>query len=198
MGLWDAWFNPNSFYSYCAVVPVISGVIAYNNLACGKPPKSMIFPAAFLLFMFPLPAAWTDPLCHQLKFFSAGLSAGVLNLLQIPSALHGAVILMPHGAVVVNDACSGIRAVICLLAMGCVFAYYMDSSWERKFWLMAAVVPLALMTNALRIVFLAVVTEFWGAGYTKGLIHNIAGLLIYGLSFLVLLQLSTRLAAKTS
>jgi exosortase len=197
MWLWNAWFNPNSFYSYCSVVPLISGIIAYNNLKSKKPPGSMVFPAAFLLFMFPLPAAITGPLSFHLKYFSAGLSTGILNLLTVSSVQLGNVIVMSQGSVVVNDACSGIRAIISLLAMGSVFAYYMESSLDKKLWLMVMVLPIALLTNSLRIVFLALITQFWGARHIAGPVHDFAGLMIYGLSFIFLWLISRKLTVKT-
>ncbi len=193
MWLWKAWFNPNSFYSYCVVVPFISIIIAYTNIKAKKPLSAMLFPLVFLVFMFPLPDNITTPISHQLKYLSALIATNVLNLFQIPSVANGNVIVMTHGMVVVNDACSGIRAIISLFAMGSVFAYYMKTRLNRKLFIMALIIPLAILTNATRIVLLAVITQFWGAQYITGLVHNGAGLMIYGLSFLVLWLISREL-----
>lgn len=199
MWLWDAWFNPNSFYSYCAVVPFISGALIYQNIKLGKLGlKDMAFPVLFLAFMFPLPAEMTDPISHHLKYFSAGLSTCILNLLQIHAVQEGNMIKMPHSATIVDDACSGIRAIISLLAMGGLFVYWMKSDVSKKFMLMFSVIPVALLTNSLRIVFLSVVLEFYGAKYTKGIVHDIAGFLIYGTAFLLFFLISKALSNHDS
>src|SRR5665213_409966 len=116
--LWNAWFNPNSFYSYCAFVPLVSAALAYQNF---RQQRSQLFPILFLVFMFPIPPQFTDPISHVLKLQCASMAATILSILQIHSVAHRNVIVMPHGNVVVNDACSGIRAIISLLAMGSVF-----------------------------------------------------------------------------
>jgi exosortase len=191
MWLRDAWFNPNSFYSYCVVIPFISGALIYQNLKLGKCSfKDMIFPVLFLGFMFPLPAGMTDTISHHLKYLAAGLSTNILSLLQIHAVQQENVIMMPHGSVVVNDACSGIRALISLLAMGSVFAYWMNSNMSKRVLLMLLVIPVAILTNAIRIVFLSVITEYWGAQHIMGFVHYFAGFLIYGIAFVVLYFIS--------
>ena len=140
MRLWNEWFDPNSFYSYCAAVPLISGIIVFTNLKFKKPLKSMVFPAAFLIFMFPLPLTVTGPISYHLKYLAAGISTRILNVLGISSHQHGNVITMSHGSVVINDACGGIRAIISMLAMGSVFAYYMRSAFNKKLVLMLLVI----------------------------------------------------------
>jgi exosortase len=196
MWLRDAWFNPNSFYSYCVVVPFISGALVYQNIRLGKCSfKDMVFPILFLGFMFPLPVEITDTLSHHLKYLAAALSTNILNLLQIHAVQQDNVIMMPHGSVVVNDACSGIRAIISLLAMGSVFAYWMKSKMSKRVLLMLLVIPVAILTNSIRIVFLSVITECWGAKHTIGFVHYIAGFLIYGIAF-VLLFFSSKALSK--
>ena len=197
MGLWNAWFNPNSFYSYCVAVPFISGALVYQNIRLRKCSfKDMMFPLLFLGFMFPLPLEMTDFISHHLKYLAAALSANILNLLQIPAEGQGNVIIMSHGSVVVNDACSGIRAIISLLAMGSVFAYWMKTNMRKRALLMLLVIPVAILTNSIRIVFLSVITEFFGAQYTVGFLHSMAGFLIYGIAFLLLFMISKSLSMR--
>jgi exosortase len=188
MWLWDAWINPNSFYSYCIVVPFISVLLIYQKITTvGFKLKDLAFPIGFLIFMFPLPSEITSVISSHLKFFSANLSRIILNFMFIPATDQGNVIHLPHGTVIVNDACSGIRAIISLFAMGTVFAYWMKTNIVKKAILLLTVFPIAIFVNALRISFISIVTEFWGAKYTGGFIHELAGLLLFGLGFFLLL-----------
>lgn len=161
----------------------------------GFQPKALLFPVGFLVFMFPLPSAVTIPITSHLKVFSAHLSTILLNILQLQAIWQGNIIQLPHGTMVVNDACSGIRAIISLLAMATVLAYWMRTSMTKKLLLLLAVVPIALFVNASRIAFLSIITEFWGAQYTLGWLHNCAGLLLFGFAFLFLLGIKNVLAA---
>jgi exosortase len=154
--------------------------------------KEISFPLFFLIFMFPLPSACTNDISYHLKFLSANMSAWMLH-----ATAYGNVIVMPHGQVVVNDACSGIRGILSLFAMSTVFIYWMKSNVTRKILVVIAVIPIALIVNAIRISFLGIVTEHWGAQYTKGLIHDIAGLLFFGLSFGILFSISRILIVKS-
>src|SRR5205809_847377 len=101
MWLWNEWFNPNSFYSYCAIVPLISGMLIYQEVkAVGFHLKKLIFPIGFLVFMFPLPDAWTIEACHHLKIFSTKLASLILNLIQVHCLAENNLIYLPHGMVI--------------------------------------------------------------------------------------------------
>lgn len=155
----------------------------------GKILREVWFPIAFLLFMVPLPMAAIAGIVFKLKFFAAQMATAVLNLLHLPSTQVGSLILMEHANVVVDDLCGGLRSLIALTALGSIFAYGTNTSIPKRLLLFASAVPIAVLTNALRIIFLAAVTEILGAKYAEGLLHDIVGLLVFVWSFLLLSSL---------
>jgi exosortase/archaeosortase family protein len=76
--------------------------------------------------------------------------------------------------------------LIALTALGCIFAYRLKLRLSKKMLLFASAIPIATITNACRIVFLAAVGEIWGTRYTQGPLHGISGYLVFVFAFLFL------------
>ena len=93
---------------------------------------------------------------------------------------------MEHASVVVEDVCSGLRSLIALMALGALFAYWMKSGWLQKTVLFFSSIPIAIITNMLRIMILSIISEFWGIQYITGFTHGLSGILVFMLAFLFL------------
>ena len=117
--------------------------------------------------------------------------------------------LLPRGAsetkkLEVVEACSGIRSLMTLIALALVFAYLTypgresggasgqetksrGSFWQwlssYGFWrsaiLIASAVPIAILTNALRVSGTGVLAHYYGTGVADGFFHSFSGWVIY-------------------
>jgi len=96
---------------------------------------------------------------------------------------------MTHASVVVEDACSGLRSLIALMALGALFAYWMRSGKLKKVVLFLSSIPVALLTNMFRIMALAIISEFWGAKYVTGFVDGFFGFLVFVTAFLMLTRI---------
>ena len=144
------------------------------------------FPIAFLIFMVPMPEVVIANISFKMKIFATHLATIVLNHMRMPALQKGSIILMRHAQVQVEDICSGLRSLISLMALGSIFAYWMKTSLWKRIFLFLSTMPIAIITNVCRIVFLAAVSEIWGAQYAEGLVHDIAGFTVFGLAFILL------------
>jgi exosortase len=148
--------------------------------------KEIRFPLLFLVFMIPLPLIVVAFICFKLKIIAAQLATFILNLIGLPAVQQSSIIKLSHSYVLVEDSCGGFRSLISLTALGCIFAYRLKLRLFKKMVLFFTAIPIAVITNACRIVFLSAVGEIWGTEYTQGFVHDLSGYLVFVFAFLLL------------
>jgi exosortase len=151
--------------------------------------RALTFPVAYLLFMVPIPEPWLAPLIVQLQLFVSAAGVAVLQAAGYALFRDGNVIHLPGGdSLFVAEACSGITSVVTLVPLAVFLAYFTERTLPRRCILVAAVVPLAMLGNLLRVVVTVVAAERYGAeAAASGFFHESAGLLTYVLGCLALL-----------
>lgn len=153
--------------------------------------RTLTFPLAYLLFMIPLPSSWVTPLIVRLQTLVSGAAVWILQTAGVPVYREGNVLELPAGAsLFVAEACSGITSLITLIPIGVFIAYFTESSLLRRLILVAAVVPIALAGNLLRVI-LTVEVAIWGdvEMATEGPLHEWAGVGTYVIGCLCLLAI---------
>lgn len=148
--------------------------------------KALRFPLSFLIFMVPLPQVVIVNISFRMKMFAAGIATHVINGMGILAIRQGSVIRMSHAYVVVDDVCSGLRSLISLTALGCLFSYFFKGpNWKRLI-LFLSTIPIAIITNVCRVVFLALVSQIWGHEVASGHLHDASGFGIFIIAFILL------------
>jgi exosortase len=165
---------------------VASAVIFLRGIAWAR---VLSFPIGFLLFMVPLPDALMTPTIAKLQIFVSTAAVWILHGMGMPILREGNVILLPGGeSLFVAEACSGITSIVTLLSLGVFLAYFTERSLERRAVLVAAVVPIAMLANLLRVLGTVLAARAYGAdAATEGSIHDSAGMLVYVLACLALI-----------
>jgi len=149
--------------------------------------RRLWFPLALLAFMVPLPEVMIANLNLWLKMRAADIGVGVANVLGI--AIERArdrpneVLLEDNKTLVIANVCNGLRTIISLLAFGALYAYVSRLRGLWRLGLFAMSVPVAVVSNSLRIVALIVVADIWDEKVATGWFHDVSGLLIYVLAF---------------
>ncbi len=155
------------------------------------------FPLAYLLFMVPLPAAWVTPLILRLQLWVSTLAIGILQRAGVAIHREGNVLTLPGDAsLFVAEACSGITSLITLLPIGVFVAYFSEVRPLRRGLLVAAVVPIALAGNLLRVLLtvgLAIGVSVEVA--TRGPLHEWLGVGTYVLGCLCLIGVGAAMRA---
>jgi len=151
--------------------------------------KKILFPICFLVFMIPVPLIIITNISFKMKIFAAEIATTILNNSGIPAVREGSLIRMQHAQVIVDDVCSGLRSLISLMALGSIFAYWMKSVMVRRYLLFFLTIPIAIITNVCRIIFLSSVAEIWGSQYAGGFLHDFSGFLVFALAFVLLFVL---------
>jgi exosortase len=148
--------------------------------------KKIFFPVLFLVFMVPVPLVVITNISFRMKLLAAEMATDLLNRMRIPAIQEGSLIKMRHAYVIVEDVCSGLRSLISLTALGSIFAYWMKGPMWKKGLLFLSTVPIAIITNVCRIIFLAAISEIWGSEHATGLVHDFSGFMVFALAFMML------------
>ncbi len=140
--------------------------------------RMLSFPLVLLVLMLPLPGIVTNFLTFPLQLISSRLAAGFLQALGIPLVLQGNVLDLGVRQLQVASACSGLRYILALLALGIIFCYF----YQRRFWkaavLILALVPAAILANATRVAAMGLFPAL-----QEGFLHSFSGWLIFVVCF---------------
>lgn len=172
------------FTSAFSLLIVLTGMILFFYGTATL--KKIVFPVCFLIFMVPAPLVVIANVSFKMKMFAAYIATWLLNNIGLPAVQVGSIIKMQHTYVVVDDVCSGLRSLIALMALGSIFAYWMKGPMSKRILLFCSTIPIAIVTNVMRIIFLSFIAEVWGPQYTAGFIHDLSGFMIFALAFVLL------------
>ncbi len=160
--------------------------------------KMILFPLSFLVFMFPLPLTAINAISFSMKMFATKSAVFILKIFtQIPMKNEGFQILFPHASLVVGNPCSGLRSLISMLALGSVFAYLLRTGLLKKTLLFLLAVPIALISNIIRIILLCLGVYIYGGHMAKGFFHDFTGYLAFTIAFISLWVLWRKLQCKS-
>jgi len=182
------------FVSAFTFVVVLYGLVLF---IFGKDlTRNLIFPIFFLAAMVPLPLVLISNMAVKLKLLAAQCATFALNGIGFPSILDGSIIRMQNSFTIVGAPCSGLRSLIALITLGLLFAYALKVSFLKKGVLLLASIPIALVTNMMRIILLAVVNDLYGEKAATGFFHDFSGFLVFGVAFMSLLGISRCLGGE--
>ncbi|MGH7856881.1 MAG: exosortase A [Candidatus Binatia bacterium] len=156
--------------------------------------RELLFSLGFLVFMVPLPFIVFNAVAFPLQGIAAANAAWLLDTLGVPVLRDGNVLHLSHISLGVTEACSGIRSLISLLALACVWAYLAVPGMAWKAVFVAAAVPITVAANAARVVLTGLVGQWFGVEYASGFFHGFSGWLIFLAAVLCLLALQGSIA----
>lgn len=161
-------------------------------------------PLMLLALAIPIPQIIFNRIAFPLQLFASRCAVAAMSAFGIPVLRQGNVIeLMPLGAtqpkkLAVVEACSGIRSLMTLMTLAMIYAYFTRPkpaqtsvrdggrsspssvfSTMRFAILLIAAVPIAILTNALRVSGTGVLAHYYGTRVADGFFHSFSGWVIY-------------------
>ena len=188
----SSWRGSLSVNDHLALVTLayLSFVVAGGFLFLGvKWMAAAAFPAAFLIFMIPLPDAAVYWLERGSVLASADVSALFFRMTGTPLLREGTIFAIPGIVLEVAQECSGIRSSWVLFITSIVASHlFLDSPW-RRIVLVAFVFPLAIVRNAFRILVIGLLCVHIGPHMIDSVIHHRGGPIFFVLSLVPLFTL---------
>ena len=138
------------------------------------------FPFFYLGFVIPPPGWFIDAVTIQLKEWVSFAATHILQFFGVPITQEGVTMQVAQYQLLVEDACSGMNSLVGLIAISLFYIYLVrKASWRYSVFLVALVIPIAILANIIRIIVLVLLTYFFGDGVAQGFLHNIAGLFLF-------------------
>jgi len=175
------------FTARISLLFLVSGLIVF--LVGWQALRSVAFPLGYLVCMIPLPALVYYQLTFPLQLLASRLGASGLVALGVPTVREGNLLYLPNVTLEVVEACSGVRSLLSLLAAVVGYVYLAEPRTWKRWVLVAATVPIVIVSNGLRLVTTGVLSYFAGPGVEAGLAHTGLGLFFFGLAFLSILSI---------
>jgi exosortase D (VPLPA-CTERM-specific) len=145
--------------------------------------KRLILPLGFLVFMVPVPSIIERYIGLHLKAIASVAGGAIIRFFNIPVNVYGNVIDLGITQLQVVDACSGMRYVFALLALGVIYAYFFEKvTWKRVVTVLSTI-PISILINALRIGIAGILTDKYGVKMAEGFFHGFSGWALFLVAF---------------
>lgn len=190
-----AWLGMEYFTLRSSLVVLIAGMVIY--FFGMEVFKSARLPILYLFFMVPLPYIVYDLLAFPLKLFVSQSSVWFLKMIGIAAVREGNIIMFPTTTLEVADACSGIRSLVSLLALAVAYAFFINISPLKRLIIILSAIPIAILTNAMRVIGTGILAQYWGARAAEGFFHEFAGLAVFALAMVMLVCLGVILGKRS-
>ena len=181
------------FLSRVSMLGVLGGgilfVLGWSHL------RALTFPLAFLVLMIPIPAIIFNQIAFPLQLLASQVGEIALRTFQIPVLREGNVMILANTSLEVAEACSGIRSLISLLTLGIVYGYFMDPRASVRILLTLSTIPIAILTNGLRVAGTGVAAHYYGVAAAEGFFHTFSGWMVFGAAFALLCGIASVIRA---
>ncbi|MBO9499657.1 MAG: exosortase A [Novosphingobium sp.] len=169
-----------------AAVMVLQGAVA--TLLGPRVAAGLLFPLAYMAFLVP----FGDELIPALQTITAKLTIGMIHLSGVPAQIDGVFIDTPVGLFEVAEACSGVKFLIAMIALGVLVAHVCFRSWWRRAAFMALAAALPILANGVRAWGTIFIAQSQGVKFAEGFDHIFYGWVFFGVVMALLLGLSWR------
>jgi exosortase len=174
------------FLTRVSFVFVLTGAIWL--VAGARAVRIVAAPLVFLLMAMPLPALVVNAVTLPLQLVASRIGEATLSAAGVAVFRDGNLLELPSTTLEVAEACSGLRSIVSLAAIGGLLAWT-EPRWPRRALLVAASLPIAIVMNGLRIAATGLACETWGPRAASGAWHTFSGWATFLVSVLTLLLL---------
>ncbi len=165
------------FTSRFSLLALLAGMILF--LAGWKVLRAVSFPLAFLLLMIPIPVIIYNQITFPLQLLASRFATFWLEVAQVPVLREGNVLILPNYSLEVVEACSGIRSLMTLITLAIAYGYLVEPRRWLRYLLVILMIPIAIVSNAIRIMGTGVLTYHFGPKAAEGFFHEFSGWVIF-------------------
>jgi len=165
------------FTSRFSLLVLLAGMILF--LAGWKMLRAVSFPLGYLMWMIPIPVIIYNQITFPLQLIASRLATAGLELAQVPVLRDGNILIMSNYSLEVVEACSGIRSLMTLMALAVAYGYLVSPRRWVRYVLAALMVPIAIVTNAIRIMGAGILARHFGPAAAEGFLHEFSGWAIF-------------------
>jgi len=135
---------------------------------------------AFMVFMIPLPHKFEGAMRIPLQKIATSISSILLQCLGQPAMAEGTTIRIGEHQLHVAEACAGLRIFVTIIVLAVAYILIGRPKWWEKLVLVISIVPVALLSNSMRIVITGLLYQFVNTETGQRFSHDLAGMLMMG------------------
>ena len=143
-------------------------------------------PLALLALSIPLPAVLLSGVALPLQLKASEFGASLLAWRHVPVRVAGNILYLPTRALFVTEACSGLRSLTALLALGVLAGGLWLRTPVLRVLLALLAIPIALLLNGLRIFVTGFSVYYVDPRLADGVLHYTAGWVVFLVAFVFL------------
>jgi len=147
---------------------------------------ALVFPLFYGLFLVPI----GDELVPALQMITADITIALTMASGIPAHIEGVFIDTPAGLFEVAEACSGVKFLIAMIALGTLVAHVCLRSWWRRAGFIGLAVAMPILANGVRAWGTIYIAQSQGVAFAAGFDHIIYGWLFFALVMGLLLAIA--------
>ena len=144
------------------------------------------FEIAFLLFMIPIPYVIYFSVTFPMQLLASKVTVFLLEGLGMAVIRQGNIIHLAGHSLEVAEACSGLRSLISLLALGAVYGYLTQPRFSGKVILFLSTIPIAVLGNVFRVFLTSLIVYAYDIDVTVEPTHTILGASVFVVAFIML------------
>jgi exosortase len=144
------------------------------------------FEILFLVFMIPIPYVIYFSATFPMQLLASKITSGILHLIGMSAIRQGNIIHLPNHSLEVAEACSGMRSLVSLLALGAIYAHLTQKRFSSKMILFLSTIPIAVIANIFRVFITALIVYISDIDVTGEPIHSLMGASVFVVAFISL------------
>jgi exosortase len=145
------------------------------------------FPLVYLAFTLPPPDTVVAAVTQPIKIAISSWTVSILDLLGYPIASSGVTIQIGQYQLLIAAACAGLNSIVTLSALCLFYVYLRHRSNPIAFVVIAlAAIPVAIISNFVRVMLLVLITYHFGDSVAQGFVHDFAGLTMFAVALAVI------------
>jgi len=165
------------FIGRLSLLVLLAGMILF--LAGWNMLRGVFFPLSYLFWMIPLPVILYNQLTFPMQLVASRLATAWLELVQVPVLRDGNVLVMSNYSLEVVEACSGIRSLMTLVALAVAYGHLVEARRSVRYILALLMIPIAIVTNAFRIMGAGMLAHRYGPVMAEGFLHEFSGWVVF-------------------
>lgn len=157
--------------------------------------KALWFPIAYLLFMVKMFGEGSEKFHWPFQLLASNIGVWILQAIGIPAYKEVQYIQLPNIMLEVASACSGLRFLVSIIAIGIPLAWLTQRSWAKRIGLVSFAIIIAVLANGARVALIGV-WAFYGGSVVHGPMHVFQGMFVAWIGFIALFAGAWFLAGK--
>src|SRR5690606_34294408 len=148
------------------VAAMVAAAIALLGLRASF---ALAFPMAYAFFLVPI----GDELVPALQMITAKISIILIEWSGIPADIDGVFIDTPVGLFEVAEACSGVKFLVAMIALGALVCNLCFRSWWRRVLFMLLTIVVPIVANGVRAWGIIYIAQSQGVEFAAGVDHKL-------------------------